>query len=479
MIFLFNGNQLYAQNGLEGKLGLSVGRTTSDAIPFWLRSNRFGSVPLDGTSISGFFGLRREFDSSNNKLFDWGFGIDSRLNMGASTQVILLQAYGKARIGAFQIKAGRSADVMGLVGDTLLSSGTFSVSGNALGIPKVELSIPHYMTVPFTGALLSVKGNLAHGWLGDIQKEYIPGGSTATSATTFFHQKSFYARLGKPCWRLKLYGGFNHQAFWGDQQTIFGPRSTLSPLQTFKYVMLGKVSQGSKVGNHLGSIDMGLDYELPNVQITLYRQNYYEVGALYYLANIADGLNGIAIRNKNEQTGEFKWRRLLLEFLYTKNQAGYPWSRLTPSGDEDYYNNYIYSQGWSYKGEALGNPFLTPKKYAREGMASHENDYFINNRVVAVHGGMQGLYKSWQFVLKLSFSRNYGTFGTSEYGHSTGSLREEPPDRTFRPVNQFSSYLDFLKHLKNYYTIGFTAAVDVGGLYNNSCGAFIYCQKTF
>ena len=32
---------------------------------------------------------------------------------------------------------------------------------------------------------------------------------------TYLHQKSLYGRFGKPEWKLKLYGGFNHQVIVG------------------------------------------------------------------------------------------------------------------------------------------------------------------------------------------------------------------------------------------------------------------------
>ena len=37
---------------------------------------------------------------------------------------------------------------------------------------------------------------------------------------TYLHQKSLYGRFGKPEWKWKLYGGFNHQVFWGNEKDI-------------------------------------------------------------------------------------------------------------------------------------------------------------------------------------------------------------------------------------------------------------------
>src|SRR5690606_38119456 len=101
-------------------------------------------------------------------LVDWAAGFQRRANVGSGSNLQLIEAYAKLRVGMFQLQAGRTRDVMGLNGDTTLSSGNFAVSGNALGIPKVEISIPEYWTIPWWGGLFAVKGNFAHGWVGKM-----------------------------------------------------------------------------------------------------------------------------------------------------------------------------------------------------------------------------------------------------------------------------------------------------------------------
>ena len=119
---------------------------------------------------------------------------------------------------------------------------------------------------------------------------------------SYLHQTSLYGRFGKPSWRFKLYGGFNHQVVWGNEQDYYNDDYTLSPIETYFYVITGKkysngTIQEERQGNHLGSIDLGFEYKFEKVKLFLYRQNFYEAGALAYLANIQDGLNGISIEN--------------------------------------------------------------------------------------------------------------------------------------------------------------------------------------
>ena len=99
-------------------------------------------------------------------------------------------------------------------------------------------------------------------------------------------------------------------------------------------------------------------------------------------------MNGLSLVNKCYTHRGFQWQRILIEVLFTKNQAGEIWSPLAHSGDENYYNNDQYLSGLSYKGIGIGNPFICTRIYAREGLPADPGDYFINNRVVAFHFGV-------------------------------------------------------------------------------------------
>src|SRR5690606_6939072 len=199
-----------------------------------------------------------------------------------------------------------SKDIIGLNGDTTLSSGNFAVSGNALGIPKLEIRILDYYRLPFWNGLISLKGNFAHGWVGrrlvDHRVFLVP--SEDYRVNSFYHQKSLYGRIGREEAKLNLYGGINHQAYWGNDRQVYGENHTLNNVETFWYVFWGRAYGASgvptsKIGNQIGSIDMGLCYDFRSVRFVAYRQNFYDVGAISKLANIRDGLNGVAFENLN------------------------------------------------------------------------------------------------------------------------------------------------------------------------------------
>lgn len=470
-----------AIRGMHYALSAAAIVTSNKTIPFWMRANQYGSVPLDGLSTSLVGEVRKDY-MRTKKLTDWGFGVEGRLNVGKRADAQLIQGYIKGRLGIFQIKAGRSRDIVGLV-DSTLSSGAFSISGNALGIPKIELSIPEYWSLPIFGGLIALKGNYAHGWLGNKDVDYASGAKTVN---TFLHQKSAYARLGKPNWRFKLFAGFNHQVMWGNEKKMNPTMFKLSVLETYKYVILGK-SYGekgtglplSKVGNHLGSIDQGLEYRFNKFRVNGYHQFFYEVGGLYHLNNVKDGLWGLSITNNHSanSTSGFRLNKLVVEFMNSKSQGGEIDAKITPSGDEDYYNNYVYKKGWTYKGENLGNPLLTSKKYARQDLPAR-NEYFVNNRVQAYHLGIDGAISKYTFLCRLTFSQNFGTYGSSPWGHSLNNIRTPTKPPYFETENQFSGYLEASRNFSGL-NVGMCVALDQGTMIYNASGLWFKVTKSW
>jgi hypothetical protein len=127
----------------------------------------------------------------------------------------------------------------------------------------------------------------------------------------------------------------------------------------------------------------------------------------------------------------------------------------------------------------LGTPFISPRSSTRQGLPNDTSDYFNNNRVAAFHIGIEGSLGSWDLRGKFSYSMNYGTYGTSPFGHSTGELRVPPRFGIFKEVGQFSSFLQVKKELAHGLEFGCIAALDRGDLLNNSSGLILSLSKTF
>ncbi|MDN3549747.1 capsule assembly Wzi family protein [Mucilaginibacter aquaedulcis] len=449
--------------------------TTSGAVPFWLRSNQFGSTPLSGGSGSFIGRIRKDYDTT--KTFGWAASFEGRANIGNNSRFNVIEGYVKAHAGVFELKAGRSKDIVGMV-DSSLSSGAFSISGNALGIPKVGISIPNYYSIPVLGRLFAVKGGFANGYAGNVDVQY---GNKPAKFKSYYLENSLYVQLGKPSWRLKLRAGYNHEVLWGDEKRVFGPRFTLTGSETYWYVLTGKVFNFSKVGNHLGSLDVGGEYRFDDLTLTAYRQNFYDKGGLGSLANIKDGLNGVSVLNNSPGSGNVRWKKILFEFLYTANQAGKRDSKRTESGAEDYYNNYEYVEGWSYRNMGLGSPFMTTRIDGRDNLGSYFRQFFVNNRVSAWHLAAQIEAYDWFYTAKISYSKNLGTYetGNESFRGISGILTKPNRPGAFKEVRELSTYLEGIRPLKNGYTVGYDIGYDNGGLLYNSFGVILKVSKAF
>jgi hypothetical protein len=450
------------ENVITSEAGLYGGYSTSDNIPLWLRSNQNGDFPGGGISY-GILGIfSKDYGKNDPRSFDWSACLEGRINLGQRSDFRLIQGNARAKLSVIELSAGRSRDITGLC-DTLLSSGSFSVSGNALGIPKLEISIPEFFILPFFDGLLAIKGDFSHGWLGktDLRNlEY-----KELFLDSYFHQKSLYGRLGRNASKAKFYGGMNHQVFWGSENEIYESGFALSKLETFVYVFIGK-NYGtddiptSKIGNHLGSIDLAFEYDFRMIRLFAYRQNFYDFGKVFNPRNYKDGLSGLKIINKQYIGKDIQLKGILFEFLNTRNFSGV-------RGDsevQDYYNNFQYIKGWSYKGIGLGTPFISQKNLTRDGLASDDN-YFINNRVKAYHLGSEGSFLGLDYIAKMSYSKNFGTYKTSEVYN------------TFNEIGQFSGMIRLSRNLGNGLEICVLTAFDCGKLYNNSSGLIVGISK--
>ncbi|WP_129715167.1 capsule assembly Wzi family protein [Pedobacter sp. SYP-B3415] len=477
-IALLSSQMTLAQNDslnrYDYNIELRAGATSNDQVPFWLRTNQYGSRPSAGASGGLIFGIRHRYATDSiKKTIDWRMNFESRLNIGRENEFQIIEANIEMRASIFELSLGRSRDLVGIA-DSTLSSGSFSISGNARGIPKLELSIPTYWTLPFANKWLAIKGDFSYGYMG--QYDIFTRTPRYDREHVFSHQKSFYLRIGKPGKRWALSGGFNHNVQFGAEKNQ-DPNWGLSGFETLWYVANGQMYRGSKVGNHQGSIDQAIDYDFENVHVMAYHQFFYEVGGLIHFNNLKDGLFGISLRNKR-RSSEWGWNKAVIELFTSKSQGGELDAKMTPSGDEDYYNNYLYFQGWTYQGENLGNNFLTNAKYIRQDLPHRDKEYIKNNRIYLVHLGLDGYYKSWNAQIKTSFSRNFGTYAISPEGTTTGPNRVIGPPPYFSAVNQFSGYLELNRDIKRLgVNVGGAVAVDRGGLLYNSVGGYLKISK--
>lgn len=443
VLVLFTPLFSHSQDLLKGvsyRMEAGTFLSTAKSNPFWVRSNQYGEIPLESAGVTLRGEAKKDYDSEthnskNKKKVLLGYGARVIANVGKTNRLFFSEFYGKARYGAFEFYAGRRKEIIGIV-DSTLSLGSYIWSENALPMPKLQIALVNYMPLLKNG-LIAVKGNFAQGWFGsgDSTKHY------------FLHQKSIYFRIGKPDWRFKFYGGINHQVQWGGAPTVpfvQGGTNALitnygSNFEAYTYIATGISLQalgyykgsggvsgegGNRLGNHLGTVDLAIEYETDAVKWLLYKQSVYEDGSLFVLSNISDGLFGLSIDRKEQVNGV---KKILVEYLDTSNQGGELQSgnqtAFVPQlrGGDDYFNNATYEEGWTYKKQTIGTPFLMPLSSSTGIVAKDilgnfvskipvHPDLILNNRVKVWMLGIESKISRVDLLTRLSYSQNLGKY---------------------------------------------------------------------
>lgn len=440
-------------------------------MPFWLRTNQLGTVLLTtpaGTLRAGIWKAYSRPDSTTRRRFDWSLGAEVVGNMASQSQVLLPEAYAKVRWKSIELAGGRWRQLTGL-GDSTLSSGFINGSGNALPIPKIQLATLGFVPLKFTKNFVAINAGYVHGW---FNVPYIQG--------SYLHQKYAYLRLGKPASRVKVYAGLNHEVQWAGQADYLkgSPVAVDGKLPSgFKYypnvVLSTRPSDWEAsdytsfdgaywFGNGLGSIDLGVDLTTDQGRWFLYHQHIYDDLSGLLWVNFPDGLTGISWR-RNPGAAPGWLNRIAVEYLTTMDQSG-PTFDLTArfQGADNYFNHGQYREGWSYLGRTLGTPFIIPETDVLP--AARSSQFFPNNRVQMVYLGAMGqIGTAVNWTIRLSYSRNYGTFS-----------------RTYEtPYSQVSALANAhwrLPRLANTQLIT-SLALDQGQLLPNTVGGFIGLRK--
>lgn len=447
-------------------------------MPFWFRANQYDVIPQKtALSLNGAIDYESNLSANNDK---WKF-VGSTQIVGnvlddSKNRVFLPQLYAGIRRGPLLFYVGRKKELFGLA-DSTLTSGSYIWSGNALPIPKIQIEISDYLPIGKKNPWIGFKGNYAHGWFG----------TSKFASGYFLHQKSLYLRLGRKSSVVKLYGGFNHQAQWGGKTTpdIGTVTNGIFPSSFGAYMEaviafganIGLRRRGTnnfdstnRIGNHLGTLDLGLELELKKYNILLYRQNIYEDGSLFYLTSIADGLNGIVLTNlfPNREKGRLSIKKVVFEILNTRSQGGGAFiiGDNQKRGKDEYFNHQQYYDGWSYRRRIIGTPFITNQSDTNRPEIQNTNDMANNNRVLVFHLGFEGYIGTHlHFLSKLSYSSNYGTY---IYPYSV-------------VVKQFSGLLQLRGQISALRGFDWTAALanDNGGLYTQNFGFRLGLRKVW
>lgn len=483
MYCILSLNSVYSQDTLR-KVNYQVEAgtyiSTTNNMPFWLRSNQYGEIPYESNVFSLKGQLEKEYhtkDFKNARLskLTYGYKVRGVINAGASNQFILSELYFKTKFKSVEFYIGRKREVFGIT-DTTLGSGSYIWSGNALPIPKIQISIPNYVPI-LKNKLLSIKGNFSHGIMG----------SADSTQNVFLHQKSLYVKIGKPSWNVNFHVGINHQVQWGGKPTNpqIEKRTNKviteypNDLKTYWYVVSGlypsvedinlNVGYRGRPGSHLATIDFAIEFNNKWANLLLYKQSINNKGGFSSLNNISDGLYGISIYRRKVTNGVIK---VNFEYLNTTNQGGGLSSSLTAipelKGQGDYFNNVEYKDGWAYQGNIIGTPFLMPIKYSQYLSNKFSNaqpkispNFILNNRVRAFTIGIESKIKTIGLRTRISLSDNLGNYSYTPI-----------------EVQQLSIQQQIIVPVKKY-VVNANVGYDNSGLLNSNLGLVLMVKRNF
>jgi len=386
-------------------------------------------------------------------------------------------------------------------------SGSYIFGLNHRPFTRVTLEMPDFSPVPFTGDRLEVRGGISQGWLTD--QPY--------SGDVLLHEKYAYLRWKGGRW--KPYAGLNHSSLFGGNYANSENEIPVDFLATFFGTGSEKIGGGeatNAAGAHMGLYDFGTYFNSDAGAIHFYYQIPFSDGSgmlfwqgntdhvlgvnwhpakVDWLSNVTfewiqttyqsgNGmpdpyLNGIIFPKQVEDRNAFvqekfgieidkplsleAFKDILEDELNHGNDFG---------GRDGYMNNGLYPSGWSRFNHIMGSPFnLTRDQlaYVRPGMDFNHRVGIKNDRFKALHlGGRGNLNESFTWNMKITWTRNFGTYFEQYPGRYTWNEVEEYWFKGGR--DQWYTLLSvgwepsFVKNLK----VNGSFAWDAGDIYHSS-----------
>ena len=439
------------QDTLRWTAGLSAVASSGTYAPFWLTSNTNGDVsssPYSGNMTAGIY--KEAVHPERWWDYDFAVQLTGRAEYPKTGTGYFNQAYSHVRLFIFDITAGIKPMIYETK-DTALTMGSLVFSGNSQPLPRITIGIDKYVPFPGCYGYFEIKGGLTHAWLAD--NVYVK--------KAFVHHKFIGLRVGGKL-PVNISYEFHHAAQWGGYSPVYGDIG--NDWTAFKHVFLAQAGgnmrndQQNAQGNHVGSQQLMVTGKGKGWEVNVYWQNFFEDNFAFIGngQNMADGLWGLSMK-------QTRWpfiQGVTYEFLNTTDQSG-PWhdrDGLCFAGNDNYYQNSVYKNGWNYFMRSMGTPFITSPLYNSDGTI-----HTLNSRVRVQHVGVRGDIYGFLYRVKASYARNYGNDVTSREVQSTNT----------------ALLFEVTKKVEQAWGLefGFRLAADIGDQLGNQVGAQIMIRK--
>jgi hypothetical protein len=445
-----NNKELQTEDESRYELTTSFYGGSQGELPFWFYANQSGKVDPSGSNWLNEFSFYKPLWKQGELQLSTGGTAVSRWSKNSST--FFPRLYLNAEGYGFLLRAGRFHQPIGLNNHDL-SVGSMMVSHNAVPVPKISISTPNYMDVPFSNGIVQYRGMFSHGWINDDRYVEDP----------YLHQKYLYLRINIESFSAT--GGIVHNAQWGGTDPNRGrlPQS----FENYLRLITGRgatddsnAPSGEKwnvIGNSVAAYDFGLSYKQQSYEVSLTRMFYLEDKVSTRFRSPWDGVWGLNL--ELQQGGVVE--AVTYEHINTKNQDAKSWELI---GRRDYYDNFVYRSGWTYEGRTLGIPLII-----------FDGETISNNVLFGHHLGVRGmLMPQLKYMAKFTYSRNYGVQDDwIEYpADSVPNDREDIIPREEFRKDQYSWLLALDYRLEQYegLSIQMKIASDTGDLYTNNLG---------
>ena len=459
---IFNTISVFAQKKeLHYNLQSTFVGGTGNSTAFWGVSNQYGTISVNPNSAMLRTGLFMQYDTTKHKGIDYAAGLDILNRFDGKYNLFFQQYFLKLKAGIFTLQGGRIEELFGNQ-DSTLSSGGLLWSGNAPPMPKITVGILQYTNVPYTHGYLEIKGAISHGWFGS--DSHVKG--------EWLHHKYIELRAGGDL-PVKINFGFHHFVQWGGVSPEYGrlPSSFKDFWIVFRAKQVdttgipqGNVGQMSefsnRIGNHLGCRDFGIDVNLHRLDVGAYFQSYFEDASSLRWHNLPDGLYGLYVKPKNGT-----WlKKVVIEYVATTNQCFSYRSHTIYPGSDDLFNNGVYLSGWTKNDFTIGSPFITSPVLLRKTDIPMDIgfDYLRNNKVQALHLGLEGNLKAVEYRVKLSYFKSYGTYNVPI-----------PKSSTLNTYVELKKYFQLLGGIE----VSSIIASDFGDLFKNKSSFLLTIKK--